>query len=71
MLATMPSMARPRKKKATEVDRHKPAKMVRIPEVLAKQLEELRKRHVTNITTEVVAAIRMYLEKHELWPPKP
>lgn len=50
-------------------DRHKPTRMVRIPEVLAQQLDALAERKVTNVTQETVRAVREMLEREGLWPP--
>jgi hypothetical protein len=43
--------------------------MVRVPERLAGLLEVLAARNVTNLTQEVVRAVREYLERNQLWPP--
>lgn len=59
-----------KKKSPSAADRHKPGFMVRIPERLGVQLDILCEQHVTTRTTEVVAAVREYLESKGLWPPK-
>lgn len=56
-------------KSTQAADRHKPTRMVRIPEVLAEQLDSLAKRKVTNVTQEVIRAVREMLERESLWPP--
>lgn len=42
-------------------DRHKPNRIVRIPEALAVKLERVAKRNRTNVTQETISAVRAYL----------
>jgi hypothetical protein len=51
-------------------DRHKPGRMVRVPEVLARQLDLLAEKNVTNPTQETIRAIREMLAREGLWPIK-
>lgn len=55
------------KKKAN--DRHKPSRLIRLKESLAKRLEELADRNATSLTQEANRAVRELLEKNGLWPP--
>jgi predicted transcriptional regulator len=41
----------------------------RLPRALRKQLDVLVKRKLTDLTTEIVGAIRKELERENLWPP--
>lgn len=50
-------------------DRHKANFMVRLPIALAAPLDVLVEQHLSDRTTEVIAAVREYLERRELWPP--
>jgi hypothetical protein len=50
-------------------DRHKPRRMIGLPEPLAAQLEVLAKRKLTRISAEAVRIIREALEREGLWPP--
>ena len=59
------------KKKEQNQDRHKPAKMGRVRKPFADLLDSLAERHVTTFTEELNIAVREYLERHNLWPPKP
>lgn len=56
--------------KKTE-DRHKPSRMVRIPERMAVQLEKLAESRENTISDEVRTAVREFLERAGMWPPKP
>lgn len=57
--------------KSKSEDRHKPSRMVRIPERMAVALEEFAESRENTLTDEVRTAIREYLERNDLWPPKP
>jgi len=57
-----------KKKPASSTDRHKPARMVRVRQQLADQLEILADRRATDITEEVNRAVRELLERENLWP---
>jgi hypothetical protein len=59
-------MAKPKKL----ADYHKPSFMVRLPAALAPGLDKMVEQHLSDRTTEVIAAVREYLERHQLWPPK-
>jgi hypothetical protein len=50
-------------------DRHKPSRITRVPDSMAKQLAYLCKRHESKLVDEVKVAVREYLERHNLWPP--
>jgi hypothetical protein len=50
-------------------DRHKPSRMVRIKERLARQLDHLVERNESSVTSEVNRALRELLEREKLWPP--
>ena len=63
MLATIHGMAT--KKQA---DRHKPSRMVRIPEVIARALEQIGEEQFNSLTEQVKVACREYLEKHGRLP---
>ncbi len=56
-------------KKKQPGDRHKPSRMTRIPERMAKQLEEIAGEKETSLVDEVKQAVREYLEKLGRWPP--
>jgi hypothetical protein len=45
------------------------SRMVRVPERMAVQLEVIAVRDETCLADEVKTAVRLYLEKHNLWPP--
>ncbi len=57
-----------KKEKPTTVDRHRLAYQVRVPLAFVKQLDVLAERRVSDRQTEVVNAVRAYLESHGLWP---
>lgn len=59
----MPSKKRP------NADRHKPARLTRVKETLAKKLDLLAERRATDFTAEVNRAVRELLEREGLWPP--
>jgi hypothetical protein len=50
-------------------DRHKPRRMIGLPERLAVQLDKLAERNASRMTQEVIRAVREYLERNNLWPP--
>jgi hypothetical protein len=56
--------------KKKQIDQHKPSRITRIPDRMAKQLATLCQKHETKLVDEVKAAVREYLERHHLWPPK-
>lgn len=61
------------KKRSTGMneDRHKPSRMVRLRERLAAELDKVADVKATSITELVNQAVREYLEREGLWPPKP
>lgn len=59
----------PPKKKAG--DRHKPRRMVGIPEVMAVALEELAAEEFNKLSDQVKAAVREYLERRGRLPKPP
>lgn len=68
MSATMIRMADKKK----PGDRHKPSRMLRLPELLAKALEELAREDFNSITEQAKIAVREYLERRDRLPkPKP
>lgn len=60
--------ARMSKRKAN--DRHKPSRMVRIREPLAKQLKALADKNASSMSEEANRAVRLLLEQEGLWPVK-
>lgn len=70
-LATIGSMRKKEKntKATAPTDRHKPARMVRLPVRLVRQLEILAEKNLTNVTQETVRLLREGLKREELWPP--
>lgn len=58
-------------KKKPDADRHKPSFMVRIPARFQEILDRLAEARVTDITAEVIRAVREMLEREGLWPPPP
>jgi hypothetical protein len=58
MVATIDRMAD--KKQA---DRHKPSRMVRIPEPMARALERIADEQFNTLTEQVKIAVREYLQK--------
>ena len=66
--STMNLMATPRKK-PKELDRHKAARITRVPAEMAAQLDILCRKNITSMADEVKVAVREYLERHHLWPP--
>lgn len=57
------------KKKAA--DRHKPSRMLRLPEPLGKALEELAREDFNSVTEQVKVAVREYLERRDRLPKPP
>lgn len=51
-------------------DKHKPGRMVRIPEVMARELEQLANEQFNKLAEQVRIAVREYLERKGR-PPKP
>lgn len=49
-------------------DRHKPRRMVSIPEPLAVALEGIASEQFSSITEQVKIAVREYLERHDRLP---
>lgn len=67
MPTTMPDVA-----KNKNPDRHKPRRMVGIPEALAAALEAMATEQFNTLAEQVKIAVREYLEKHDRLPkPKP
>ncbi len=59
-------------KSGRKADRHKKtAFTLRLEDRLRDRLEILADRNATDITTEIVIAIRERLERSGLWPPPP
>ncbi len=56
--------------KRKKTDRHKPSRMVRLPDALAEPLRDVAEERVTDLTTEVKQAVREYLERLGRWPRK-
>lgn len=63
MAATITRMATSKK-----VDKHKPSRMVRIPEAMAVALEGLAEEQFNSLTEQVKIAVREYLEKNNRLP---
>jgi hypothetical protein len=59
----------PRKKKTPAQDRHKPSRMARVRDSLAKKLDDLADRNATDFTEELNRAVRELLQREGLWPP--
>lgn len=60
------------KQKKPTGGKHKPRRMVGIPEQLAVALERVGESSLSNVTDVVKAACIEYLEKRGMWPiPKP
>jgi hypothetical protein len=57
--------------KQTPPDRHKPSRMVRIPEAMAVALERIADEQFNSLTEQVKAAVREYLEKRDRLPKPP
>ena len=60
-----------KKPAATPADRHKPHRMVRIPEAFAQSLERLADADFNNLTDQVRIALKEYLQKHNALPTRP
>lgn len=65
MGATMPLVAKQPKRTP---DRHKPSRMVRVPEALASALEQLAREQFNSLAEQVKDAVREYLEKRGRLP---
>lgn len=60
-----------KKKKTGKKDRHaKPGFQMRLHPMLRQQLDKLAEQNATNLSDVVRSAIREYLVKHAMWPPK-
>lgn len=56
--------------KKPQKDRHKHRQVqLRLHPIIRYQLDKLVDRNVSNVSSEITAAIRKHLEQHELWPP--
>jgi hypothetical protein len=64
-------MAKHKGKQEAEPDRHKPSRMVRVKESVARQVDVLVKRSDTNFAQEVHRLLLEALERRSLWPPPP
>lgn len=65
------SMSRQRKDAQKRTgDRHKPSRHVRIHPGLAEAADLLAERNATTFPQEVNRALREYLQREGLWPPK-
>lgn len=49
-------------------DRHKPSRMVRIPEPMARALEQIADEQFNSLTEQVKVAVREYLERANRLP---
>ena len=58
------------KKKPTTSDRHKPRRLVGVPERICVALEEWGKDREASLTEMVKAGLIYFLEKHDRWPPR-
>jgi hypothetical protein len=63
MDATLTQMANPK-----NPDKHKPNRMVRIPEAMALALEQMAAEQFNSLTEQVKIAVREYLERHQRMP---
>lgn len=66
MIATIHRMAT-----KPNTDRHKPSRMVRIPEAFAVVLEEMAAEQLNSVTEQVKSAIREHLIRLGRWPVPP
>jgi len=66
MIATIHRMAT-----KTNTDRHKPSRMVRIPEAFALVMEELAADELNCLTEQVRTAVREHLIRLGRWPVPP
>lgn len=64
MEATIPDMGN----KAIPNDRHKPSRMVRIPEAMAVALEQVAAEQFNSLTEQVKIAVREYLFRLDRMP---
>lgn len=48
--------------------RHKPSRMVRLPEAIAASLEQIAAEEFTTLTVQVIAACREYLTRRDRLP---
>ena len=64
MEATLKRMATNKK----NADKHKPSRMVRIPEAMAAALEEMAEEQFNSLTEQVKVAVREYLERNKRLP---
>lgn len=54
-----------------KTDRHaKKGLQLRLHPLIRRQLDKLKERNASNLTAEIVIAIREKLEREGLWPPK-
>lgn len=58
------------KKKQADGDRHKPGKLVRIPERLVSLLRELADEDFNSVTEQAKIAVREYLQRKGKLPPR-
>lgn len=56
------------KNKSDSTDRHKPRRIVGIPDVLAAELEKLAAEQFNTLAEQVKIAVREYLQKHGRLP---
>lgn len=63
------TLARMGKKKPTANDRHKPRRLVGIPERVCAALEQMGVDREATLTEMVKAGLIYFLEKHDRWPP--
>lgn len=71
MNATMMLMSKDKKPPKTATsDRHKPRRLVAVPERVAAALLRIGERHEAGLTEMVKRACIEFLEKHSEWPPK-
>ena len=64
MVATIHGMATKKK----QADKHKPSRMVRIPEAMACALEQIAEEQFNSLTEQVKIAVREYLERQSRMP---
>lgn len=69
---TMHSMAKKQGADAPKPDRHKKKPFqLRLHPLLRQQLEKLAEANASDMTAEIVIAIRKHLTDSKLWPPQP
>lgn len=66
MIATISPMAA--KKNTKTDDRHKPSRMVRLPEALAEVLDDIASEQFNSLAEQVKIAVREYLERKDRLP---